>query len=111
MVFPVEAFADVEDTAVITASADKTGSDVHIYQILGTWAGTITFEIKSRGAPDVAASWASVDATNLTDSAVAVSTTANGIFRLLLNDGLDSRARFSTDTSGAPQVWRTQRSI
>lgn len=107
MIFPVVAFADVEDTAEIAAAADFIGADVHIYQILGTWAGTITFEVKSRGT----STYVSCDATNLTDSAVAVSTTANGIFRLLLNDGLDSRARFSTDTSGAPQVWRTQRSI
>ena len=107
MVFPVVAFADVEDEALIAASSDVAGSDVHIYQILGTWAGTITFEVKSRGT----STYVSCDATNVADSAVAVSTTANGIFRLLLNDGLDSRARFSTDTSGAPQVWRTQRTV
>ncbi len=103
-VFGVTAFADANDTSEIEADVDETRGDAHIYQILGTWMGTITFEVKSRST----STWVSVLATNVASGAEAATTTANGIFRFLA-DGLDSRARFSTDTSGAPQVWRTQR--
>ncbi len=106
MVFAVVAFADVEDVAAIDALADAFRGEAHIYQILGTWAGVITFEVKARNT----STWVSILATNVATGSDAVSTTANGIFRFL-GDGLDSRARFSTDTSGAPQVWRTQRSL
>lgn len=105
-VFGVAAFADVNDTAEILASADIKRGEAHVYQILGTWAGVITFEAKTRGT----STWVSIMATNIADDAVAVSTTANGVFRVLA-DGIDTRARFTTDTSGAPQVWRTQRQI
>ena len=103
-VFAVVAFADVEDTAEIAASSDHNRGDTHIYQILGTWAGTITFEAKTRGT----STWDILDVTNVADSAVGTTTTANAVFRVAAN-GLDTRARFSTDTSGAPQVWRVQR--
>lgn len=106
MVFGVVAFADVEDVAVISALSDKFRGESHTYQILGTWAGVITFEAKTRGT----STWVSMMATNVADDSVAATTTANGVFRMLA-DGMDTRARFSTDTSGAPQVWRTQRSI
>ncbi len=105
-VFAVAAFADVEDTTEIAASPDVNRGDQHTYQILGTWAGTITFEAKSRST----STWVSLDVTNVADSAVGTSTTANATFTVAAN-GLDTRARFSTDTSGAPQVWRTQRSV
>ncbi len=108
MVFPVAAFADVEDTAVILALSDEHKGESHVYQILGTWTGTITFEVKTRGT----STWVSALVTNVATQAVptTASTTANGVFRLLA-DGLDSRARFSTDSSGAPQVWRVQRTL
>ena len=108
MVFPVVAFADVEDTAVILALSDKNQGELHTYQILGTWAGTITFEVKTRAT----STWVSVLVTNVATQAIptGATTTANGVFRFLGN-GLDSRARFSTDTSGAPQVWRVQRTL
>ncbi len=105
-VFAVAAFADAEDTAEIEAALDEARGDAHIYQILGTWAGVITFEVKSRST----STWVSIMATNVATGADATTATGNGIFRFLA-DGLDSRARFSTDTSGAPQVWRTQRKI
>jgi hypothetical protein len=106
MVFAVVAFADAEDTATIEALSDTHKGESHTYQILGTWAGVITFEAKTRGT----STWVSIMATNVADDSVAATTTANGVFRLIA-DGMDSRARFSTDTSGAPQVWRTQRQV
>ena len=106
MIFDVVAFADVEDVATIESLSDVHESEAHIYQILGTWAGVITFEVKTPAT----STWVSVLATNVTTGSDVVSTTANGIFRFL-GDGLDSRARFSTDTSGAPQVWRVQRRL
>ena len=106
-IFEVSAFADVEDTSVILAAGvADLGGDSHTYQILGTWTGTITFEAKS----PLAATWVSIMATNVADDAVATTTTASGVFRLVA-DGLDTRARFSTDGSGAPQVWRQQRRL
>lgn len=105
-VFKVAAFSDEEDTAEILASTDSNRGEVHIYQILGTWTGVITFEVKSRSV----STWVSVLAANAADGAEDPTTTANGLFRFLA-DGLDSRARFSTDGSGSPQVWRTQRQL
>ncbi len=105
-VFAVAAFADVEDAAEVAAISDHTRGDAHIYQILGSWTGVITFEVKSRST----STWVSIMVTNVADGSEATTTTANGIFRLIA-DGLDSRARFSTDSGGAPQVWRTQRGV
>ena len=104
-VFAVTDFADVEDTAEISASADINRGESHIYQILGTWAGVITFEAKTRGT----STWVSIDATD-PEGTAATTTTSNGVFRIKA-DGLDTRARFSTDTSGTANVWRVQRQI
>ncbi len=106
MVFEVVAFADVEDTAEIEALSDVTKGDSHTYQILGTWAGVITFEAKTRGT----STWVSIMVTNVATGSDVTTTTANGVFRLVA-DGLDTRARFSTDTSGTANVWRSQRQI
>jgi len=106
-IFEVTAFADVEDTSeILAAGLTDVQGDSHTYQILGTWAGTITFEART----PLAVTWVSIMATNVADNAVATTTTANGTFRIVA-DGVDTRARFSTDTSGAPQVWRLQRRI
>ena len=104
-VFAVTAFADVEDTAEIEASADHSRADSHIYQIIGTWAGVITFEAKTPGT----STWIAIDGVS-PEGVAATTTTSNGLFRIAAN-GLDTRARFSTDTSGAPQVWRVQRQV
>ncbi len=97
-------FADVEDEGTVSAHDSRGG--MAGFQILGTWAGTITFEAKLHEA----GTWVSIIATNVATSAQATTTTANGVFRIV-SDGLDVRARFSTDTSGTVNVWPFTREV
>lgn len=70
----------------------------HIYQIHGTWTGTITFEATIDGD-----NWFAIEATNVGDGVNSTTTSANGIFRII-GDGLQTRARMSAYTSGSAVV-------
>jgi len=92
-----------KEGTVAASLKEKCGSGV-IFQILGTWAGTITWEAKA----ETAATWVAIMATNATTNALAttiVSTTTevNGIYRII-GDGLQIRARMSAYTSGTANV-------
>ena len=105
MGLPRVLFVDVNDVALL--STQEGLGDMAGFQIIGTWAGTITFEATVPGA---GGTWVSIMATNVADNVVATTTTANGIFRVV-SDGLTIRARFSTDTSGTVEVWPFQRIV
>jgi hypothetical protein len=70
-----------------------------VYQIFGTWAGVVTFEGTIDGT-----NWVSVRAEPLTTGTLAVSTTADGLFRIDASGLFKTRCRFSTDTSGTVSV-------
>ena len=107
MGLPQVNFDDVNDAAVI-GSQEGMG-DMAGFQILGTWTGTITFEAAVPGAGS-SLTWVSIMATNVADNAIATTTTANGVFRIV-SDGLTIRARFSTDSSGTVEVHPFQRIV
>lgn len=70
-----------------------------ILQITGTWTGTITFEASADGV-----AWTAVSMIVQSTSALATTTTANGLF-ILDNPGYSwVRARMSSYTSGTAQV-------
>lgn len=80
---------------------DTTG-DV-VFQVYGTFVGTITFEGKVLGVPDVAANWVVVQAIPLGTGTAATTTTGPGIFRVNAS-GIQVRARMSAFTSGTASV-------
>ena len=87
-----------QETVVLTPC--DIGGGAGGFHITGTWVGTITFEAK---APEATA-WVSILATNVTTDASALTTTGNGIFRVVA-DGLHIRARVSAYTSGTVVVY------
>jgi len=93
-----ETMDTVEDTAGIAQGSDAFASQV-VYQIFGTWAGVVSFE----GTVDNT-TWAAVRAEPLATGTLAVSTTANGLFRIDASGLFKTRCRFSTDTSGTVNV-------
>lgn len=95
--FQTDTLTAAEDTSEVFLK-DKAGSAA-IFQFLGTWVGTITFEAKA----ETAATWVSIMATNVATNATATTTTANGVFRVVA-DGLEVRARMSAYTSGTVNV-------
>ena len=105
MGLPRVQFVDVEDVAVVFAQEGL--GDMVGFQILGAWTGTVTFEATT---PQAGGTWVSIMATNVATNALATTTTANGVFRIV-SDGLDIRARFSTDSSGTVNVWPFQRIV
>ena len=88
--------------AVVTTDPNADGGGASGFHITGTWSGTITFEAKAPGAGST--KWVSILATNVTDEASALTTTANGVFRIIA-DGLQVRARMSTYGSGTAEVY------
>ena len=100
--FQTDDLTVAEDT-VEAFLKEKTGSGV-IFQILGTWVGTITWEAKA----ETAATWVSIFAANVTTNALALTavstgTDANGVYRIVA-DGLEIRARMSTYVSGTANL-------
>ena len=93
-----ETMDTVEDTAGVAEGHDAFASMV-VYQIFGTWAGTITFENTLNNTD-----WDSIRAENLSTGTLATTTTANGTFRIDARGLFKTRARFSTDTSGTVEV-------
>ena len=93
-----ETMDTVEDTAGVTEGHDSFASLV-VYQIFGTWAGTITFEGTIDGT-----TWASIRAEPLSTGTLATTTTTVGLFRVDASGLFSTRVRFSTDTSGTVNV-------
>ena len=93
-----ETMDTVEDTAGVTEGHDNFASQV-LYQIFGTWAGTITFE----GTVDNS-TWASIQAEPLATGTKATTTTGSGLFRIDASGLFKTRCRFSVDTSGTVSV-------
>ncbi len=89
-----------EDAVTTDPNADGGGASG--FHITETWTGTITFEAKAPGAGST--KWVSILATNVTTESSALTTTANGIFRVVA-DGLQVRARMSTYGSGTAVVF------
>ena len=93
-----ETMDTVEDTAGVAEGHDAFASMV-VYQIFGTWAGTITFENTLNNTD-----WDSIRAENLSTGTLATTTTASGTFRIDASGLFKTRCRFSTDTSGTVSV-------
>ena len=93
-----ETMVDVNDTAGVAEGHDAFASMV-VYQIFGTWAGTITFE----GTIDNS-TWVAIRAEPLTSGTLSTTTTATGLFRIDASGLFKTRTRFSTDTSGTVSV-------
>lgn len=93
-----ETMDTVEDTAGVAEGHDSFASQV-VYQIFGTWAGTVTFENTIDGS-----TWDSIRAEDLSTGTLATTTTGNGTFRIDASGVFKTRARFSTDTSGTVSV-------
>ena len=93
-----ETMDTVEDTAGVIEGHDNLASLV-VYQLFGTWAGTVTFE----GTIDNS-TWASVRAEPLSTGTLATTTTVSGLFRIDASGLFKTRCRFSTDTSGTVKV-------
>jgi len=93
-----ETMDTVEDVVGVTEGHDSLASQV-VYQIFGTWAGTITFEGTIDGT-----TWATVRAEPLSTGTLATTTTGNGLFRIDASGLFKTRTRFSTDTSGTVSV-------
>lgn len=69
-----------------------------VFQLAGTWVGTITFEATVDGT-----NWVEVLAVNANDDTAATTATANGIYRVIA-DGMKVRARVSAYTSGTVEA-------
>ncbi len=93
-----ETMDTVEDTVGVTEGHDSFASLV-VYQIFGTWMGTVTFEATIDNS-----TWVSVRAEPLTTGTLSATTTANGLFRIDASGLFKTRCRFSTDTSGTVSV-------
>ena len=86
-------------------SFDASDSDTVVFQITGTWAGTISFETSVDGTNYVAVSFLASSATNF--STFPVSTTGNGVFLPSRNTVAGQsfmRLRMSSYTSGTAVV-------
>lgn len=89
-----------------TILGNDSRGEAAVFQVLGTWVGTFTFEAQVNGST----AWASIMATNAATNALALTSTVNGIFRVV-SDGLDVRARFSTWASGTALVRPAKRIV
>ena len=94
----LETMDTVEDTAGVAQASDAFAGLV-VYQLYGTWEGTVTFE----GTIDDS-TWASVQATPLATGTLATTTTTGGLFRVDASGLFKTRVRFSADTSGTVNV-------
>lgn len=88
----------VEDTAGVAEGHDLLASQV-VYQIFGSWTGTVTFEGTIDGS-----TWESIRAEPLDTGTLASTTTDNGLFRIDASGLFKTRVRFSTDSSGTVSV-------
>jgi hypothetical protein len=90
------AFTDVEDAVTISVE----GYGAFGVQLLGTWAGTVTFEASINGTDYVALNMVP------SNSATPASTsTANGSWTANVAGFTSARARFSADTSGTVECY------
>ena len=94
-----ETMASVNDTAGHTGSVQGFAGHV-VYQIVGTWAGTVTFRASNDGGTTVI----DIMATNMVTDARVTTTTANGMFRIDATAVDDVYCEFTTDTSGTVEV-------
>lgn len=86
-------------------SAPCGGYATATVQLGGTWTGTITFEAVSSGSATTGADPViSCFAVNTFNNVVGSTATANGIYRLVSSGFSRLQMRFSTATSGIPQV-------
>jgi len=84
------------------SSTDCSGSNLVTLQLVGTWAGTVTFECTSDGG-----NWVGIVGYRSTDGNAVQSTTSNGIFRFNSSGLSRIRIRWSTFTSGSVNYyWR-----
>lgn len=74
------------------------GSGVQLVNT-NSFTGTISFECKSYGAPDIAGNWKAITVQRVETNTNVTSTTTEGVFRVIA-DGLMVRARVSAYTSG-----------
>lgn len=92
----------LQDGATTAANGDElvtAGHSSAVFQVWGTFSGTITFE--ARLGTSV---WVAVQATNLTTGTAATTTTAAGLFRVNCAALAVMRARISTYNSGTIYV-------
>ena len=94
----LETMDTVEDTAGVAEGSNAYASQV-VYQIYGTWSGTITFEATINGDD-----WIAVKVKPLDTGTMATTTSDSGLFRVDASGLVSTRCRFSTDTSGTVEV-------
>ena len=94
----LETMDTVEDTAGIAQASDAFAGLV-VYQLYGTWAGTVTFEGTINDSD-----WDSVQAEPLATGTKATTTTTSGLYRVDASGLFKTRVRFSIDTSGTVSV-------
>ncbi len=97
----VETMDTVEDTAGVAQASDAFAGMV-VYQLYGTWGGTVTFEGTLNNSD-----WDSIRAEPLDTGTLATTTTSSGLYRVDASGLLKTRVRFSTDTSGTVSVMTT----
>jgi hypothetical protein len=81
-----------------------------VFQILGTWSGTITFEAVTQGNEATTANWTPIAVSAAATPGTLVTTaTANGLFKTkdAWGGGVLVRARLTTATSGTALVTAT----
>lgn len=96
---PVSMPQGATTTGSVASATSLFSADLSSYlgvtvQVVGTWAGTITFECSENNTV-----WQSVMAVNVATGAIATTTTANGVF-VIPRVARYIRARVSTYTSG-----------
>lgn len=82
-----------------TVLFDVTGYSSLAIQVLGTWTGTLTFEGSVNGGDFIALNGIAVNGTTIISTA-----TANGIYRFNVAGLTKVSVRFSTATTGSPQL-------
>ncbi len=110
--FPVGSVGDVAATGTMaalnaTVAIATGGRGTTAIEITGTWVGTISFQGTSdpAGTAAVTANWYQVNAPTPTVTALPISTTANGLFRVNSAGYTAVRVIMSAYTSGTATAW------
>lgn len=93
-------FVDQSVNGVLILAQSQIGStfngkSVAVIQVIGTWAGTLTFE-----GTATTGDWVTISGQAINGALSATSTTANGIFRFNITGLTGIRVRWTTYTSG-----------
>jgi hypothetical protein len=93
----------LQDAAVATGNGTAVGvkgNSAGVFQVTGTFSGTVTFEGSVDGT-----NWVAIQVTKLVDGTSVTNTTVVGNFRWSSTGLTVLRARVSAWTSGSITVW------